>query len=323
MLAAVAVALLAGIAAEGLVPSLSARSFGGFHLVFGSLALFGILASATGVGFLARGDYRGLTRAGDLVPAFFTSERSQLGDFAVLWVNGVADNLRVDLSSPSGETALTYSSRRANGGQRYLESVVASVIARRTEQGGRLLAPLGVRYVVVRSGAARDVERAFERQVDMRFSQRFRGSEIVANDAWLPIAGGVSSLRWVSASRAAAESTAAAVAGAPPDPGRSGALRRREPGRFEGDIAPTARSLLVAQEFSGRWRATSGTASIAPARSFGWATAFQITGSGARHLDVRWHGHGVHRVAILAEFLALLAIGAAWSRRAARERGER
>jgi GT2 family glycosyltransferase len=322
-LAAVAIALLAGIAAEGLVPSLSSRSFGIFHLVFGSLAVLGMMVGAMGVGFLARGTYRGLTRAGDLVPAFFISERSQLGDFAVLWVNGDAGRLRVDLSSPSGETALTYSDRRTNGGERYLEGVVASMLARRTEQGGRLLAPLGVRYIVLRSGVDRDVERAFERQVDIRFAQRFRGAEIVANDAWLPVAGGVSSLRWVAASRAPAGSAAAAAAGAPADPGRSGALRERGPGRFEGDIALTARSLFVAQEFSGRWRATSGSARIAPARSFGWATAFQTTGSGARHLEVGWHGQGAHRAAILVEFLALIAIGGAWSRRAARERGER
>ena len=322
-LAAVAIALLVGIAAEGIVPSLSARSLGVFHLVFGSLAVFGMLAGATGIGFLAGGHYRGLTRAGDLVPAFFTSERSQLGDFAVLWVNGDAGHLRVDLSSPTGESALTYSARRANGGERYLETVVASVLARRTEQGGRLLAPLGVRYVVLRSGVDRDVERAFERQVDMRFAQRFRGSEIVANDAWLPVAGAVSSLRWVAVSRVPEGSAAAAAAGAPTDPGRAGALRERGPGRFEGDVATTARSLLLAQEFSRRWNATSGTASIDPTPSFGWGTSFQLTGSGARHLDVRWQGQSVHRLAILVEFLILVVVGAAWSRRAARERGER
>src|SRR5207244_3222787 len=82
--------------------------------------------------------------------------------------------------------------------------VVAAILARQTEQGGRLLAPLGVRYVVLRSGSQSAVGNEFERQVDMRFAQRFRGAEIVANDAWLSVGAGVSSLRWVAASRAAA-----------------------------------------------------------------------------------------------------------------------
>jgi hypothetical protein len=175
----------------------------------------------------------------------------------------------------------------------------------------------------MRSGVERAVRREFERQVDLRFAQRFKGSEIVANDSWLPVAGAVSSIRWVAASRAPASTAESAAASAPTDPGRAGALASRRPGTFSGAVAPTARSLLLAQEYSPHWRASAGGARIAPARSFGWATSFQLTGSGAAQVDVVWRGQALHRLLLLGEFVLVGLIGAAWSRRAARERGER
>ena len=322
-LAVVAMALLVAIAAEGIVPALSSRSFGAFHVAFGTLALFGIVAGAAGVGFLARGNYRGLRASGELVPAFFMSEARQLGDFRVLWVNGSLADVRIDLSAPTGETTLTYSDRRANAGERYLESVIASVLARRTEVGGRLLAPLGVRYVVLRSGVDRDVEREFERQLDLRFSQRFRGAQIVENVSWLPVAGAVSSPSWVAASKAPSGRAAVAAAGAHADPGRAGTLRGGRPTRYDGEVKPAGRTLLLAQEYSASWSAQTRAGRMQPARSFGWAIAFELNGSGTRIVRVTWHGQAFHRLMLVIQLLMLIVIGAAWSRRAAHERGER
>jgi GT2 family glycosyltransferase len=323
-LAVVAMALLAGIAAEGIVPALQTRSFGSFHIAFGTLALFGIVAAVAATGFLARGHYRALRTSGELVPAFFSSEARQLGDFRVLWINGSLAELRVDLSAPTGETALTYSDRRANGGERYLESVLATVLARRTEIGGRLLAPLGVRYIVLRSGVDRDVEREFERQVDLRFSQRFLGSQVIENVSWLPVAGAVSNERWEAASVGSSEETAAiAVSSAPTDPGRAGTLRRERPGRYLGEVTPPARILLLSQEDSSRWKADVGRARLQAIPSFGWATAFRLTGTNASLVRVTWHGQTFHRLSLLLQLIIVTAIAAAWSRRAARDRGER
>lgn len=322
-LAAVGVALLIGAAAEGLPPSLSARSFGVFHVGFGTLALFAVAAAVVGMAFLARGNYSGLTRSGDLVPAFFGSERRQLGDYRVLWLAGTERSLHADLSVSTGETLLTYQTRRAGDGERYLENVLASVLARRTEQGGRLLAPLGVRYIVLRTNVDRAVVRAFARQVDVRFVQRFRGTQILSNEAWLPIATAVSSPQWIAASAADAADAAPAIAGVPQNPGRTGALQIVRPGLLAGRATMGARAVLVAEEFSGRWRAEAGGRSISPKRSFGWATAFPLGERDVGSVVVAWRGQSKHRLALLGETILIVALAAAWSRRAARERGER
>lgn len=321
--AAVGVALLIGAAAEGLPPSLSARSFGAFHIGFGALSLFAVAAAAVGVGFLARGDYDGLTRAGDLAPAFFESERRQLGDYRVLWLAGSQRDLRADVSVSEGETFLTYQARRADAGERYLESALAAIVARRTDQGGRLLAPLGVRYVVLRSNLDPNVVRAFARQVDVRFVQRFRGTQILSNETWLTIGAAVSSPRWIAASSAGPSIARDAAASLPQDPGRRGALRRVRPGLLAGRTTTGTRAVLLAEEFSGRWRAEAGGHVIPPTRSFGWGTAFAIGERDTGPIVVRWRGQGKHRVALLGETAFILALAAAWSRRAARERGER
>ena len=322
-LAGLAIALLAGIAVEGLVPALSTRSFGAFHLGFGALGIFVLVAFSAGVGFLARGDLSGLKTSGDLTPAFFSAEARQLGDFQVLWLDGTTRALSFDLADSAGETALTYAVRRAGAGHSYLTGAVSSVLARQTEQGGRLLAPLGVRYVVLRPGIARDVAEALSRQVDLSFAERFRGAEILENEAWLPVGGAVSSPRWAAASLAAPADSSIAAASLPLDPGRVGALHRERPGRFVGSGQSSARSLLLAQEYGGAWRAETVHGELGPARSFGWATSFPLTGVSGGPLLVTWTGQVWHRLALLAEVLMLVSIGVAWSRRAAFERGER
>lgn len=321
-LAAVCMALLVGIGAEGLVPSLSARLFGLRHVALAALTAFGAVALAGGLGFLARGDFRGIQRSGLLTPAFFIAEHRKAGDFRVLWLGGSPRRLGAALSPPGGETMLTFGSRRAGAGERYLEDALASILGGATEHAGRLLAPLGVRYVVVRPGTHPAVTRALERQSDLRFSQRFRGGRILANEAWLPVAGAIASPEWVAASGARPPDTLAAVSGAPEDPGRVAILRRTRPGRFEGRIAPTTRLVVLAEEFSPRWRAVRAPdAEVRPRRSFGWAAAFPAGGSGRTVLV--WTGQRWHRLALLGQALLLVAAAVAWSRRSARERGER
>ena len=130
--AALGVAVLLGVATEGLAPSLSARSFGAFHVAFGALALFGVAAGVVGMAFIARGNYDGLTRSGDLVPAFFAAERKRIGDYRVLWLTGAERHLRADVSSPDGETILTFHARRAGDGARAIAKMKhagASVIS--------------------------------------------------------------------------------------------------------------------------------------------------------------------------------------------------
>jgi hypothetical protein len=314
-------AVLIGVAAEGLVPSLRSRSFGALHFGLGLIAGFGVAASLTGVAAIAAGNFDGLQPAGQLSPSFFEVEARSVGDFRVLWLSGTPRDLRADLSAPAGETTLTFLDRRAGPGERALEETLASVLARKTEQGGRLLAPFGVRYVILRPGAADDVLRAFARQVDIRFAQRFRGSQVLANEAWLPVVGTVSSKEWVAAS-SAANVTAGGLAAAPEDPGRAGALHRVRPGVFAGRVLDGSAAALLAEDFNSHWRLQTEGRTTRPTRAFGWAGAFPLDEK-ATAVVVSWDGQRWHLLALLAEGLLLAAIAAAWSRRAARERGER
>jgi hypothetical protein len=81
--------------------------------------------------------------------------------------------------------------------------------------------------------------------------------------------------------------------------------------------------MLLAQEYSPRWTAETRTASEKPARSFGWANVFKLGGTGPRIVRVTWHGQAFHRLMLFMELLLVVGIASAWSRRAARERGER
>ncbi|HJR18348.1 MAG TPA: glycosyltransferase family 2 protein [Actinomycetota bacterium] len=321
VLAAASAAMLAGIAAEGIGPTLRARSFGAAHVALGGIAAFSVAAMVVGTAFLAGGSFDGLRLAGELEPAFFQAEERTFGDFRVLWLAGDTRSLRADLSAPEGETVLTFGARRAGPGEDYLESVLASVVAGRTEQAGRLLAPTGVRYVVMRPAIDAGVVRAFTRQTDMRFYQAGgQGTQVWRNEAWLPIAAAVKSPEWVAAG--SSEPERPALAAVPEDPGRAGSLKRVRPGVLAGRIGIGVGAILLGADFSDRWRVHAGGRTIEPAPSFGWATAF-ATGSASGPVVVAWEGQGWHRLALLLQGAILALIAVAWSRRAARERGER
>ncbi len=319
-LAAVAMALLAGIAAEGLVPLLRVRSFGVPHVALGGIASYGVVAMVVGMALIAGGSFDGLRPTGALEPAFFQAEERTFGDFRVLWLAGDSRALRADLSAPEGETVLTFGTRRAGPGEEYLERILSTVIARRTEQAGRLLAPTGVRYVVLRPAIEDDVVRAFARQTDMRFYQRDVTGQVWRNEAWLPIAAAVKAPEWVTAS--SSEPSRPALASVPEDPGRAGSLKRVRPGVLAGRIGIGVGAILLGEDFSDRWRVHAGDRVINPMPSFGWATAFPM-GSASGPIEVSWEGQGWHRLALFLEAALLALIGYAWSRRTARERGER
>lgn len=319
VLAGLCVAMLAGIGAEGLISSLSGRSFGAAQVAFGAVAGFGVVAALTGVGMIAAGSFDGLGRSGALQPAFFQAETKSIGEFRVLWLAGSPRALRADLAPPDGETMLTFGARRSGPGQEYLERILASVLARRTEQAGRLLAPLGVRYVVLRPDADPRLAGAFARQIDFRFAQRFRGSQVIANEAWLSVATAVSSKEWIAAS--GSQPGPGPLASAPEDPGRTATLRRVRPGLLAGRTGTGATALLLAEEYNDRWRARLGDREVEPSRSFGWANAFDLT-EGQGPVVLSWTGQGKHRLGLVLNALIIVVISTVWSRRSARERGQ-
>jgi GT2 family glycosyltransferase len=277
--AAFAFAILAGAGVQA-IPSLRARTFGVPHVVAGVAAVSMAAGLAVGTGWFVRGSFPGLRTGGELAPAFLAADVATAGQFRVLWLGGFdragfRHAVRVDLTDPRGETMLGYGVRRTSPAESYLVKAVAAILAGKAEQGGRLLAPLGVRQIIVRPDAPDATSATLDRQIDFRYRQTFHGGRVYDNIAWLPVAaplgrgGG-----WVAASKGADPSVALLavdIAGAP-----LRGLDQKAPARFAGPIDPTATALVLAEPFDGKWRMILEGRSIKPRKAFGFATAFDI-----------------------------------------------
>jgi hypothetical protein len=322
--AAIAIALLAAIGAETVTPALRRRSFGLPHAGVAVVIAFLVAAGATGIGWAARGHYDALRRTGGLAPAFLGPDAAELGAFRVLWIGGDPGGagrrttVSMDLTGPDGATMLEYAVRRHSFAETYALRVVASVLAGRTDLGGRLLAPLGVREVIVRPDAPASVTAVLQRQADLSFRETFGGAQVFDNTTWLPEAASVSG-SWASASAVRDPFTGvASVDEAAPARG----LAQTGPATFAGTVAATATTLVLAEPYDGHWRMKAGTRVVPPGRSFGFATAFAIPPR-AVGVRVEWHGQRYTRVLLLVQLGLWVLFGSWWSRRAALERGER
>jgi hypothetical protein len=316
VLAAVAVALAAGMALDGVRHALAEREFGWRHVAIPVVAALAVVQLGAGAVWVARGDRPGIVRGGDLEPAFLAAEERQLGDFRVLWLAGTNSSLRAELAPPTGVTMGAYAARSGGAGAEALRATIAAIASGATDAGARALGTFGVRYVIARPETEPAVIDALARQTALRFVQRFHGTTVFRNDAAIPVTASIAAPRWVRASR----SGLAATAGAEPTAAPGRGFRRVAPGAFDGRSPAGGRLVVVAQDF-GNWSAVAAGRPVAPERSFDWATAFRI--SGARPVAVRWRGQGWHRLALIGELLLLLGFTAAWSRTAARDRGER
>jgi len=315
--ASVALALLAGMGIEA-AARLGARQFGAAHVavgVAGALLLFQAVVSA---GWIASGWHPGLVRSETLVPSFIAAEEQSYGAFRVLWVSGTASSPRVALSGARGTTMLSYLVRPAGAGDAALRRAVAAIAGGSTESGGRLLATLGVRYVIVRPEVGARLGDAFASQVDLAFSQRFADSTVYVNRVGVPIAAGISAPGWVLAGAAGLD----AAAGAESVPGVGAGFARRADSRYAGSTAKTAREVVIAEDYSPKWRLRVDGKELRPERSFGWASRFEVA-SAHKDIEIVWTGQRRHRLVISIQLGILLLFAAWWSQRAARERGER
>jgi hypothetical protein len=213
---------------------------------------------------------------------------------------------------------LAYGVRRTSRAESYASKAVASILAGRTDLGGRLLAPLGIREVIVRPDASPSVGSVLERQSDLRFRETFGGAHVFDDTAWLPIGASVSG-GWATAA-GGRDPFAVDVAVDTGTPAHG--LAQRGPARFDGTVAATATKLLLAEPFDDHWQMRAGSRVVRPSRSFGFLTSFAIP---ARTVAVRveWRGQRWTRVLLLVELGLWVLFGSWWSRRAALERGER
>jgi GT2 family glycosyltransferase len=314
---ALGVALLAGVAFEAVGPALTARTFGKTHLVAGICGVLFALQVGGAAWWLVGAQHSGLVPSGALVPAFLSGSSSTEGAVRVLWVGGDVTSPAVAITSGDGAQMTDYLARPAGAGADALRHSIAQIAAGSTETGGRLLATLGIRYVIVRPEASPSLASAVGRQVDLSYSQDFRGALIYENRVGLGVAASVEAGGWLSA--AAGDLDSAAGAGGSAGAGRGFVEVAR--GTFAGQTSSTGRTVLLAQDHSTDWRATSRGKQYRPFRSFGWATGFRLPSAG--DVRIEWKGQRWHRGALVLQALLIAAFWIGCSQRAARERGER
>jgi len=196
--AAVAWTVLAGIGFDAVGTRLRERTFGRRQLVAGITGLLLVVQLVAAGAWIARGHHSGLVEADELVPSFLFEQASQQGAFRIVWIDGTATDPTVALTGPSGQSMVDYLDRSAGAGATALRHTIAAIASGTTESGGRLLATLGVRYVVVRPQADASLSAAVARQVDLSFSQRFHNASVYENEVGLPVAATISRPGWVA-----------------------------------------------------------------------------------------------------------------------------
>lgn len=235
--------------------------------------------------------------------------------FRVLWL-GDPEALPLDGWQLDGEEGVAYATSR-NGPpdatelwpgppSESTEAIGAAVrIARQggTARLGRLLAPMGVRYIVVPSQLAADDEarelsvppgltRALGSQLDLRVLPSDPALDVYENVSW----GGSRALLSEAAAAALRNGprTGADLAGSQP------VLPGNGPVRFEGQI-PGAGTVFVAESPSGRWELRVGGRTASRVDAFGVANAFLVPEGGAAQLR--------YRTPVLRYLVALVPFG--------------
>ncbi len=227
-------------------------------------------------------------------------ERQVDGEFRVLWAGHPEalplEGWRLDdgvayASSRGGPADLTALWPASDQGATGLLADALEVARRgETSQLGHLLAPLGVRYVVVplRSGPSRsgapalprpsDVVASLRAQIDLRLIETDDALVVYENAAWAP-AVSVLPVSAVDASRRAGPEVArtSELAAAPK------ALARTAPTEFRGSWPGP--ELFFSEAFSSRWRFEVDGDEAAHRKAFGWANAYTAPGGSTATLS--------------------------------------
>ena len=205
---------------------------------------------------------------------------------------------------------------------------VRGIVRGTTARAGRMLGPLGVRYVVVPvidgglSTRSRPVAEpvglidAMARQLDFRRRYSSPDLAIFENAAWLPVASVLAPTAAEAAQSAGAESVIAndlsgSVAVLPGLPGRTS---------VRGDVP--AGTLHLSVPYSTRWTVTGADGSRrAPSPAFGLTNAYDLS-SGAGSVTVSYEGSILMKsVVVLVILLWLATLRVALPRRRRRPRG--
>jgi GT2 family glycosyltransferase len=273
------------------------------------------------------------------------------GAFRVLWLGdprslnqgswSAGDGLAYATSEDGGPDARWLWNAASPGPAGRLGSAVDLARSERTDQLGRLLAPAGVRYVVVLTSLApeitgeqspqqypvpSDLVPALGHQLDLDPVVSGTGITIYANTAWIPQRAQVATVATTSGSASTAAGTPLSAAAASPPgsplvagavpvlPGSAAARSYRGPvarGTVYAALAPADRWALIG----------SGGVAAARSSSFGWVATYRVTGPTAATL--RFGGGPATPLALLFSVVAWLAavafvsvrrLGGGWTR---------
>ena len=301
------------------LPRMGSYAFGYRQLV--AVVVCGLLIGGVGLQAIvaARGDWQ--IGAGRLSPEWsLISAAAKSSEYRVLWLGRLSGDpfappggdpigtlrvghtsLRFGVTGRDGVSALDDGRDQRGPGYGYLEQVIGEIVSGDTVQGGALLAPLSVLYVVASGGdLPQTVRRKLDRQLDLDLVQT-GDLTIFQNARALPEAAFTPEAQYVKAplpgiSDAGALPTANAVA-LPPSPGG-----------YRG-TTQTPGAVLLGDQFTTAWRASTGAgATVHPQRVFGWAMRFPVSARGPVTLS---HPTAAARRAEIA-LLALFWLVALW-----------
>jgi GT2 family glycosyltransferase len=199
-----------------------------------------------------------------------------------------------------------------------LRSSVELALDQRTNRLGRLLAPMGVRYlVVVDQGAPQPfggvrrpsppaLREALAEQLDLVEVDVNPVLTVYRNAAWVPTASVLADGVVAPSGGPIVPDGAALAAGADLQRGAT-ALERRGTTEFAATV-PSGRDVLVGSTPAGRWRLEVDGVGVARSTAFGWAPFFDDVPAG--HAELRWSTPAAHRLVLGAHLTVLVLLAA-------------
>jgi hypothetical protein len=226
------------------------------------------------------------------------------GAFRVLWIGDPAV-LPIDGWPLPGTDGVAYATSRngapnvadlwpgpPSAATRSMGDVLSVARAGGTARLGRLLAPMGVRYIVVplrlsngggTSGTLpvpASLSRALGSQLDLRLLPSDPSLDVYENVSWGPVRAELPDSLTATGPLPARLDAGADLSGSQP------VLGGRGPVSFAGQL-PAPGTVLLSEAPSGRWQLTVGGQSVAPAKAFGVANAFTTGRTGSAHVRYR------------------------------------
>lgn len=295
VLAALGLAICVGVTVSVFVDGIHAFRFGWRQpaAIIGAIAIVLPALAFTADVFDGRWDAPGSGWANELA---FTEATTGKGDFRMLWTGNPAE-LPLDpvvlrdgtgyVLTRNGPGDVTEQWRAPeHDADHVVDRALVLATSGRTNRFGRMLAPMGVRYVVVPSTQGRDgdarpappvaVRRAMSQQLDLARLRSSRGITLYENLAFAPIRAVVPPPRLPVDS---------------PRPNRAALatdLTRAVP-LADGGVA-AAGTAFWGEAYDAEWKATGGGAALRHQQSFGWANGFVVDQRGRVSIafDSQW-----------------------------------